>query len=103
MQLRTRLGGWRRVERYRGHGQLTASDLLDDQSVDYDIEVWEQFLGGRGGRYKTEGRISLEHAFDGESTATLILENGIRMRSRVFGDGRCLGDSPPQFPHRQPS
>ncbi len=98
MRLRTRFGGWRRVERYRGQGRLTASDTLPSQPIEYEIEVWEQFLGGRGGRYKIEGQINLERTFDGESTATLVLEDGIRLYCRVFGDGHCLGDSPPQFP-----
>lgn len=86
------------VERYSGRGHLTASPDLDDQPIDYRIDVWEQFLGGRGGRYKVEGTVTLETAPEGETFATLVLEDRIRLRTRVFTDGRVLGDSAPVFP-----
>lgn len=91
------------VERYSGHGRLADGGQLPDQPVAYHLDVWEQFLGGLGGRYKVEGRVELERPSECESTATLILEGDIRIRARVFADGRVLGDAAPQFARAQAS
>lgn len=98
MRLRRRLGGWRRVERYRGRGRLADGDRLPRQLVGYRIEVWEQFVGGRGGRYKIEGVLDLESPPVAETAASLILERDIRLAVRVFPDGKVLGESGPEFP-----
>ena len=97
VRLRKRLGGWRMVERYDGDGVLRESSL-PDQPVHYQLDVWEQFLNGQGGRYKVEGSLKLETLPETQTIATVVLEKEIRLRVRIFPGGRVLGDSGPEFP-----
>lgn len=98
MRLLRRIGGWRRVEKYRGRGRLHEGDGLVAQDVGYELVVWEQFIGGQGGRYKIEGLLDLESPPTVKTSASLTLEKGIRLALRVLPDGRVLGDAAPEFP-----
>lgn len=66
--------------------------------VGYRLDVWEQFLDGRGGRYKIEGEVELDASTPTETTAELLLEKGIALRVRLLPGGKVLGDSAPVFP-----
>ncbi len=87
------------VERYSGSGLLTDSATLPEQPITYKLDVWEQFLGGLGGRYKIEGTLEMDSPPERSTSATLILEKEIRLQVRVLPDGKVLGDSGPEFPN----
>ncbi len=90
-----RLGGWRCVERYSGRG--TIEYLNRSQPADYNVDVWEQFVGGVGGRYKLEGKVSIESGYDASCPAVMQLENRVTLRLRLFPDGQVVGHSKPEF------
>lgn len=69
-----------------------------DHEVGYRLDVWEQFLDGRGGRYKIEGEVELDASPSTETPAELLLEKGITLRIRLLPGGKVLGDSAPVLP-----